>query len=220
MKAFPKCMLVFALAVTAGCRVDAPNSAQSAASSGDATTAAVAKTALTTTSTTSTTTTSSTSTSTLASSVTPIADNFDTSAGITTASWGLPASMGSDPVGAFRFNCGAGQLLYDDPIMYPGQPGKSHLHQFYGNLGVNASSTYTSIRTTGDSTCAPTPGAPVNRSGYWMPAMLDGAGNVVRPDRVLVYYKRLPKTNSRCTRTNVGAQGDCVGAQVQATDRA
>lgn len=150
-------------------------------------------------------------TSFLASAVTAIVDSFTTANGIGPSPWGLPASMGIDPVGAFRFTCGPGHLAYDDPIVYFGQPGKSHLHQFYGNLTVDASSTYSSIRATGDSTCSPTPGAPVNRSAYWMPAMLDGAGNVVRPDNVLIYYKRLPKSDPKCTRSNPGSVGDCVG---------
>ena len=120
--------------------------------------------------------------------------------------------MGSDPVGAFRMICGAGQLAYDDPLVYPGQPGKSHLHQFYGNLGVNANSTFSTIRTTGGSTCGdPTASYAVNRSGYWMPAMLDGAGNVVKPVYVAIYYKRIPASDPRCTRSNPGSIGNCVG---------
>ena len=54
----------------------------------------------------------------------------------------IPASGKPDVVGAFRFICNAGQLRYDDPIVYPGQPGKSHLHQFYGNTSADANSTY------------------------------------------------------------------------------
>ena len=37
--------------------------------------------------------------------------------------------------------------------------------------------------------------SPLNRSGYWMPAMLNGAGYVVRPDYVMIYYKRRPATD-------------------------
>ena len=37
--------------------------------------------------------------------------------------------------------------------------------------------------------------SPLNRSAYWMPAMLDGKGNVVRPDYVQIYYKRRPATD-------------------------
>jgi hypothetical protein len=79
--------------------------------------------------------------------------------------------------------------------MYPGQPGRSHLHQFYGNTAANGNSTYNSLRTTGQSTCM----SPLNRSAYWMPALLDGKGNVVRPDYVAIYYKRWPKNSSNCT---------------------
>ena len=103
----------------------------------------------------------------------------------------IPASAYPDQVGAFRFICNAGQVLADDPIVYPGQPGRSHLHQFYGNTSANAFSTYSSLRQSGSSTCM----SPLNRSAYWMPALLDGKGNVVRPDYVAVYYKRRPATD-------------------------
>jgi hypothetical protein len=141
-----------------------------------------------------------------------IPDNFPTANGISTASWGIPKSMDPDPVGAFRMICGAGQLSYDDPIVYPGTHGKSHLHQFYGNLAADGMSTYASLRTTGGTTCGdPSLGYGVNRSGYWMPAMLDGVGHVVKPEYVAIYYKQLPKTDPRCTRSNPGAMGNCVG---------
>ena len=112
----------------------------------------------------------------------------------------MPVSAAPDPNGAFRFICGAGQLLYDDPIVFPLQRGKSHLHQFYGNLGANANSTYENLRNSGGSTCGQAgPGKAANRSGYWMPAMLDGKGNVVQPDYASVYYKRWPKASRLCT---------------------
>ena len=124
-----------------------------------------------------------------------IASNFD----VNTAIWNSGSNPGSgapDVVGAFRFICGAGQLSYDDPILYPGQPGKSHLHQFYGNVAANANSTYSSLRGGGDSTCNWTgKGIAANRSAYWMPAMLDGKGNVVRPDYVSIYYKQRPQSD-------------------------
>ena len=107
-----------------------------------------------------------------------------------------PGTAAPDTVGAFRFMCEPGQISYDDPIVYPNQPGKSHLHQFFGNTAANASSTYRSLRTTGDSTCVNI----LNRSAYWMPAMLDGRGHVVRPDYVTVYYKRLPSGSAECHR--------------------
>ena len=121
-------------------------------------------------------------------------------------SWGtgaIPASAKPDVVGAFRLICAAAHLGYDDPIVYPGQPGKSHLHQFFGNDGVNAASDYTSLRTTGNSTCQ----SKLNRSGYWIPAMLNDKGQVIRPDYVSIYYKRKPKTDPSC---NANGQKGCV----------
>jgi hypothetical protein len=114
---------------------------------------------------------------------------------------GVPGAGASlDVIGAFRFICGPGQVLADDPVVYPGQPGRSHLHQFYGNTAANAYSDYKSLRTTGDSTCnSDGRGHALNRSAYWMPALLDGNGNVVRPDYAVVYYKRHPKGSKVCT---------------------
>lgn len=115
----------------------------------------------------------------------------------------IPPSGKPDVVGAFRFLCGPGQISNDDPIVYPGQPGKAHMHQFFGNLEADANSTYESLRKSGESTCQNA----LNRSAYWMPAMLDGKGNVVRPDRVAIYYKRRPVSDPFCTTAASG----CVG---------
>ncbi len=125
-----------------------------------------------------------------------IASNFDLASELV-PSWGnggVPSSAAPDVVGAFRFICNVSHEAYDDPIVYPGQPGKSHLHEFFGNTKANASSTYASLRTTGSSTC----NSPANRSSYWMPAMLNGKGKVVRPDEISIYYKRLPVTSPKC----------------------
>jgi hypothetical protein len=67
-------------------------------------------------------------------------------------SWGsgaIPPSSKPDVIGALRFICTAGQVLADDPIVYPGQPGKSHLHQFYGNTARTLIRPIQSLRTTG-----------------------------------------------------------------------
>ena len=135
-----------------------------------------------------------------------IASNFDVNSELVPG--GTPSSGAPDVVGAFRFICNAGQLAYDDPIVDPGQPGKSHLHQFYGNTTADAYSTYSSLRARGMSTCM----SPLNRSAYWMPAMLDGKGNVVRPDFVSIYYKRRPKSDPKCSLTSGDpkAEGNCV----------
>jgi hypothetical protein len=133
-----------------------------------------------------------------------IASNFDINAALDNTS--IPGSMAPDIVGAFRFTCTAGQVLKDDPIVYPGQPGKSHVHQFFGNTAADANSTYQSLRTTGQSTCL----SPLNRSAYWMPAMLDGKGSVVRPHHVTIYYKNYPKSSPRCQGLEGEGEGTCV----------
>ena len=50
-----------------------------------------------------------------------------------------------NPIGttsSTTFICTAGQMNYDDPILYPGVKGGSpHLHQWYGNTAGNYAST-------------------------------------------------------------------------------
>ncbi len=57
---------------------------------------------------------------------------------------------------------------------------------FFGNVTTNASSTYQSLRANGNSSCQ---GGPLNRSGYWVPAVQNTSGLVVMPDYISVYYK-------------------------------
>lgn len=107
----------------------------------------------------------------------------------------IPVSAAPDIVGAFRFICQPGQVNWDDSIVYPGMIGASpHLHQWFGNTLANGQSTYKSLRTSGESTCM----GPMNRSAYWQPAMMNKLGQVVRPDLISIYYKRLPKSNAKC----------------------
>ena len=115
-----------------------------------------------------------------------IADNFDVAPLLRTLS-NLPASAAPDVVGAFRFICNPGDLLADDPILYPGQPGASHLHQMYGNTGVNASSTHQTLRASGDSTCG--------GDGQGLAAMLNELGLAVKPEFISIYYKSRPNTD-------------------------
>lgn len=122
-----------------------------------------------------------------ASSILPIPSNFNVS------DWLSPADIPPlEPnMGAMRMGANMSHLSYDDPVVWPGHPGAAHLHHFFGNRGANAHSTYESLRTTGDTT---TDSDMVNRSAYWIPALLDGKGNVVVPGFVTIYYKRLPLT--------------------------
>ena len=135
----------------------------------------------------------------------PIPSNFNTADYLSAGD--PPASESSDSPGAFRFICSASHESYDDPIVYPGQPGASHLHEFFGNTLTNAYSTYDSLRASGEGSC----NNKLNRSGYWMPAMMNGKGKVVRPDYVSIYYKRMPKSDPKChPESYARAQGVCV----------
>jgi hypothetical protein len=91
-----------------------------------------------------------------------------------------------DGTGAFRTACDFSHMSYDDPIVYPGQPGKAHLHAFFGNKLANAYSTANSLATSGNSTCR---GGIINRSAYWVPAVIDKDGKPVAPRDMGIYYK-------------------------------
>lgn len=101
------------------------------------------------------------------------------------ASAAVPIDSGT---GEVRITCGVARITYDDPLVYPGQPGASHLHTFLGNAGTDADSTYESLRAEpAGSTCA---GGSVNKSAYWMPTLIDTASNeALLPTLGFVYYK-------------------------------
>lgn len=93
---------------------------------------------------------------------------------------------GSSPEGQFRLACEYSHFNYDDPIIYPGQPGKSHFHMFFGNTDTTAFTTDNTLINSGGGTCQ---GYELNRSAYWVPALLDGKGNAVVPFQIIIYYK-------------------------------
>lgn len=88
-----------------------------------------------------------------------------------------------------RTTCTTTMIARDDPIRNYGQPGASHLHQFYGAEEVNAWSTYASLRNSRRSKCA---GGSLNNTAYWYPAFeKDMGGGVywaVRAQLQTVYY--------------------------------
>ncbi len=92
-----------------------------------------------------------------------------------------------EDVGAFRVSCEYSHMAFDDPIVKPGQPGKSHLHTFFGNTLATGDSTPDSIATTGSSTCH---GGTANRSAYWVPTLFDSrTGQPIKPTFAIMYYK-------------------------------
>jgi Domain of unknown function (DUF1996) len=102
-----------------------------------------------------------------------------------------PAQEVGAAEGAFRLVCRGGHLNYDDPIVHPGEPNSTHLHQYFGNLSIDATTTSENIgESAAGSSCQ---GGALNDSAYWVPALIDGASQQVVPiESVTVYYKGEP----------------------------
>ncbi|MGP3979620.1 DUF1996 domain-containing protein [Streptomyces sp. KR80] len=84
--------------------------------------------------------------------------------------------------GKFSSVCYYSHTAADDPILYPGQPGKAHMHDFIANSGANAHSTGQSLLA-GTSNCLNAK----DKAAYWVPTLSVG-GKVVHPSSVTVYY--------------------------------
>ncbi|MDX5407050.1 MAG: DUF1996 domain-containing protein [Chromatiaceae bacterium] len=84
--------------------------------------------------------------------------------------------------GIFRINCDFAHSSYNDPIVYPGQKNAAHLHRFYGNTLLDENSTTESLFTSGESSCQ---GNELNRSAYWIPALLAPAFDAATAERLL-----------------------------------
>ncbi|MET0414546.1 MAG: DUF1996 domain-containing protein [Actinoplanes sp.] len=85
----------------------------------------------------------------------------------------------------FQANCSVSRSnLNDDPIVFPNMPGASHSHTFMGNTTTNAATTVNSLYAGGTS-CI-TPG---DKTGYWMPTLLNGNTAVQPEGRQVIYYK-------------------------------
>lgn len=84
----------------------------------------------------------------------------------------------------FQANCTPNHTAADDPIVFPGQPGRSHDHTFMGNVSTDAYSTPASLLAAGTS-CS----VPQDRSGYWFPTLLEDGRPVVSTQQQTIYYK-------------------------------
>ena len=84
----------------------------------------------------------------------------------------------------FQANCSVTHDLPDDPIVYAGKPGASHMHTFMGSTVTNAGTTPDQLLA-GSTACK----APGDKSGYWMPTLYNGdrAMDPIGPQ--VIYYK-------------------------------
>jgi len=85
----------------------------------------------------------------------------------------------------FQANCSFSHFEKDDPIVFPGQPGASHLHTFVGNRSTDAFSTPESLFASTDSTCT----VPQDHSAYWFPALYRGDTPIAPDIPMTIYYK-------------------------------
>ncbi len=86
----------------------------------------------------------------------------------------LPTSPAAASAGWIN-ECLYSHSLKHDPIVYPDQPGRSHLHDFFGAEDTDASSSYRSMLKNGTTCVSP------DTAGYWIPALYeDGERRLAR----------------------------------------
>jgi hypothetical protein len=83
----------------------------------------------------------------------------------------------------FHVECPFVRHRTDDPIVFPREPGASHLHAFFGNRSTDAFSTYRSLRRAG-TTC----GLKADKGAYWVPAVYEN-GELRRASDWDFYYR-------------------------------
>ena len=82
----------------------------------------------------------------------------------------------------FLAHCGVSRFAPDDPIVYPGEPGRSHHHTFFGSRAISAHATLRSLRAA-ETTC----GRKSETAAYWVPTLFrDGVR--VTPLKATAYY--------------------------------
>jgi hypothetical protein len=87
----------------------------------------------------------------------------------------------------FSVRCPMSHELADDPLVHPGEPGASHMHQFFGNTATDAFATFKSLRQA-DTTCE----LSADRASYWAPSLVLSTGEVVEPSNMNAYYRAPP----------------------------
>jgi hypothetical protein len=84
----------------------------------------------------------------------------------------------------FVSGCGFSHRGPDDPIVFPGQPGRSHDHSFVGSVSTNAYSTLSTLQHSA-TTCRRLG----DTAGYWMPTLLVDS-QPTTPTMATIYYRR------------------------------
>jgi hypothetical protein len=97
---------------------------------------------------------------------------------------GTPAQLAPNFPGGpyYAIGCAFSHRNNDDPVVFPGQPGRSHNHTYIGNRAVTAATTTASL-IGGRSTCE----SEFDSSAYWMPTLFVGRDDIT-PLTSIVYY--------------------------------
>ena len=95
----------------------------------------------------------------------------------------LPAFAARLPHGEFAVFCTLSHRSMDDPIVFPGRPGASHRHDFFGNPTTDAASTAASLAAAGGTTCTNAH----DHCAYWTPTV-SVHGRAVTPGTLQAYY--------------------------------
>lgn len=85
-------------------------------------------------------------------------------------------------LGEFVASCPPSHRLRDDPIVFPGMAGHSHLHSFFGSTVTDAFATLDTLLG-GGTTCDPV----TDRSAYWVPTLVEN-GVALDPEQATFYY--------------------------------
>jgi uncharacterized protein DUF1996 len=98
----------------------------------------------------------------------------------------VPAGVGNLP--EFRADCKYSHRAADDPIVFPGLPGASHMHSFVGNKAVDAGTVAGDLQKFTATTCKPAQ----DHSAYWVPTLYEnGTDKPVETTGFRVYYRSL-----------------------------
>ena len=134
---------------------------------------------------------------------------------------GAPPTRHTGPqgrTGQFVTDCEHSHSSPDDPIVHAGYPGRSHLHDFFGNTSTDAGSTLATLLE-GDTSCQ----MQHDTASYWAPALLDH-GVAVTPKTSTAYYRVAPGVDPSKVRAYPAGlkvvAGDMTATTAQSTDLA
>lgn len=98
------------------------------------------------------------------------------------------------PQAQFRIRCNFSHALRDDPLFFPNQPKRSHLHDFLGSRLTSASTTDGTKLVGKATTC----GLKADAAAYWVPSLFEREGpdsngkyvyKHLKPNWTLFYYR-------------------------------